>query len=275
VILLDELAAAYRARLGGVSWLPGAAPTYLDFVAWERDGIDGWIRRDLPFWRSRLPTAEPIMPVPEPAEAQRVAEAVRIDAEQVRALTVAARANGALPWAALLCSVAEVLGRTYGAMSVPVGTIVTTRFDPRFRSTVGCLVNPIVVTLDVDPSHPYQNRLRESARLAVEALRHARTPYDELVRLLGRIGRSPIFQSWVALHDPPPAGEFAPGVELERIIVPAPRMTSNIVIDVEPAPDRAWRLADRWRVDGLGRADGGVLLGEVAASLRALAARTA
>jgi hypothetical protein len=106
----------------------------------------------------------------------------------------------------------------------------------------------------------------------LRCLRHARTPFNELVRELGAAGRrDPWYQVTVVFYAGPVAGDFETGIEVQRTVVRPPRTSSDLVIEVLPLIDKTWRISARWRTDGIDDRAGRALVEDLTRLLRDLA----
>ncbi|TYB69125.1 hypothetical protein FXF51_07725 [Nonomuraea sp. PA05] len=274
LILLEDLGTAYAARAAGrePGWPP--VPGYHHYAQWEHDMVEQWVSRDLPFWHDLLATdPPPLLPTP-PGQAPRHEHEITLDPVTVGELSAAVRARGAVPLASVLYGTARALGRVFGADRLNLATIASGRFESVFNSVIGCFVNPVVLPFDSVRDGRPEERVQETARLTLRALRHARTPYDRLVRSL-RPGaaRPPLYEVMVALQAPLETGTFGgTGIAVEPVRVRAPRASAPLVVEVEPQPDGGWAVAARWREDVVDERSGRAVVSEVADLLTSLRA---
>ncbi|UBU11345.1 condensation domain-containing protein [Nonomuraea gerenzanensis] len=277
LILLEDLATAYAARASGRApgWEP--VPGYHHYAQWEHDMVERWADRDLPFWRELLDTEPPPL-LPAPAltdQAARHEHEIVLDAGAVGELSAAVRTRGSVPLASVLYGTARALGRVFCADRLNLATVASGRFESVFNPVIGCFVNPVVLPFEAVRDGRAEERVAETARLTLRALRHARTPYDRLVRSLRPgVARVPLYEVMVALQAPLEAGSFG-GTELvvEPVRVRAPRAGAPLVVEVEPQPDGGWAVAARWRGDVVDERSGREVVDEVASLLTALRAR--
>ncbi|MFI6347347.1 amino acid adenylation domain-containing protein [Streptomyces sp. NPDC050560] len=273
-LLIDDLGTAYTARRTGSAPSFTPAPCYADYAHWEHRNVDRWTRDDLPFWRQALRhTAPAVLPAPTSAgQATRRERVVSVAPHTVERLTRAAGRHGGPPAAALLAATGRGLARAFDAPDVCLGTATAGRFDPALASVTGYFVNPLVVPLDGSRDLPADELLTRAADALVSALEHARTPFDELVRVLPATrGRHPWFQVWSVLQQPLPYGEFSPGVTVEAVRVPPPSTELELMFEAIPRRDGSWELVMLWREDGIGGVTAGTLLDSVETALCELA----
>ncbi|MGW3351298.1 condensation domain-containing protein [Nonomuraea rubra] len=278
LILLKDLGTAYAARAAGQE--PGwpAVPGYHHYAQWEHDLVERWADRDLPFWRELLDAhpLPPLLPAPPLADqAKRHEHEIVLDARTVGELSAAVRTRGAVPLASVLYGTARALGRVFGADRLNLATIASGRFESVFNPVIGCFVNPVVLPFDAVRDGRPEERVEETARLTLRALRHARTPYDRLVRSLRPgAGRLPLYEVMVALQAPLEAGSFGgTDVAVEPVRVRAPRASAPLIVEVEPQPEGGWAVAARWREDVVDERAGREVVSELANLLTGLRAR--
>ncbi|WP_431897549.1 amino acid adenylation domain-containing protein [Micromonospora haikouensis] len=255
-ILLADLAVAYRARQAGSSPVFAPTPAYTDYSPWEQQLHERWLSEELPFWRKVLadvPAA--VLPAPTGAgETRRVESVLRVAPELAGRLGLVAGLHGGPAVAALLAATARALARTFEVPDVTLGTVTAGRFDSMLDPIIGYFVNPLVIPVrgarDLAPA----DLLGEVAATTVRALEHGRLPFDELVRVLRPDReRHPWFQVFSVLQQPPPRGDFAPGLVVEPVRVPPPTTALELMFDVVPQPDSSWEVVMLRRADGIGQ----------------------
>ncbi|GGN29595.1 hypothetical protein GCM10011609_86750 [Lentzea pudingi] len=258
-VLMADLRAAYA----GTPRQPRIL-TYADYGKWERDQLGEWARADVPFWRRVL--AYPLKPfLPAPAqvgqEIARHERVLRIPPTGVQGAIGAARG---LATAALVTAAGRALAKTFGIADVCVGTASTGRFAPETDELIGYFVNPLPLVLagagDRSPDMVADDLL--------SAMDHARTPFDEVVRVLRPPrDRHPWFQAWVVMQNPRPHGAFVEGLTVEPVRVRPPRTAIELMFDTTPQPDGSWEVVLLWRADGIAVAIAEKLLSQLEKSL--------
>jgi amino acid adenylation domain-containing protein len=251
-VLVSDLAASYRYG-GALRQPPTGALTYPDYGRWERGQLDAWAGADLGHWNQVLAEApSPFLPPPTSAREAEVAELVRtVDGPTVARLVRAAARSGGPPLAGVVAAAGMALGRAFGVSGVCLGTVVSTRFDTAWEPVLGCFINPVPLVLHT-VFGPAADVLRGSATEVLSALEHARTPFDELVRVIGPArGRHPWFQAFVVLQDEPVEARLDRHTTLVPVRVRQPRTSREWLLQVFPRPDGGWDLVAHWRRDGL------------------------
>ncbi|MCR6488451.1 amino acid adenylation domain-containing protein [Amycolatopsis sp. OK19-0408] len=204
-LVLDTLLHAYRARVEGRE--PPAGPDaadYGEFVAWERDFLDGEpARRDRDFWRRELAGRVPLTGLPThatlPPDAPHEGEvhAARLSREQADAVTAFAAAHEVVPAVLLLAVFKTLLYRYTGQEDIVVGMPVAARPSGRFESTVGYFVNVLPIRSKPADDLAVPEFARRLQATVFEALDRASYPFPRIVRETGDRGdlRSPVFQA--------------------------------------------------------------------------------
>lgn len=253
-VFLKSLWSAYRDVLVGRP--PAPSPNADDFSHSSREceRLKQWVSEDLPHWRSAL--ADPpdsFLPAPRTrGEAGCREVSQHVPPDTVAALLDAARRCGAPPTAVLLAAAGRALGRTFRVSDLCVGTLTSGRFDPHLDSVVGYFVNPLAVGLRSVRELTAADLLLSTTDEVCLALEHARTPFDELVRILSPFReRHPWFQAWVILQTGFAAGRIDEGLSFESLRLSPPRTSREWCLQVFPLRDGGWELVQQWRDDGI------------------------
>ncbi|MFI9322633.1 amino acid adenylation domain-containing protein [Kitasatospora aureofaciens] len=275
-VFIQDLQTSYRHERTAAPEQSEPAHGYSGYGAWESDRLQDWLSADLPHWEAALrrPPAA-FLPAPESDTEATCRELVRpLSAQVVQRLTVAAGRNGGPPVSGLIAAAGLAMARTFSVPELCVGTLTDGRTDPALDGVVGYFVNPLAIPLrsllDGTPSE----LLGSAAAACTAGLRHARTPFDELVRKL-RPDRSrhPWFQAWVILQSSPPQGRLSDGTVLESVRIRPPRTRREWTLQAFPHPDGHWELVSQWRDDVLGADTARRLLAGIVEAAEELAER--
>jgi hypothetical protein len=267
-VLLTELAAAYAARCQDDP-VPSATPAMPTAKTHARTDIE------LPYWQARFDgdVSRPLLPLAgkATAAAPRREIAFTVPAEQVHRLRKAADRYGGPLTAAFLAGVGRALHRLLGVSRAVVGTTSAGRHTDEDQAAIGYFVNPLPVSLaDLDGSA--DRVLVTTVEATLDALEHARVPFDDLVRALSpNRDRHPLFQVWAVLQQRPATTRLGPDVRVRPIRLRAPRTALELVMEALPDTEGAWEVVVQWRVDGIEAAAAEKLTCELRDALAVLA----
>lgn len=224
-LLLDELAAAYRAFLNGdAPDLPEPDLQYADWGAWQREKLARpeaeTLRRDA---IDRLAANEEDLGLPpRPAlrdEADNGAEMLpfELDGATVARAEEAARRLGISLYALLAGAYGFVIGRLCDRDRLALGMPVALRDRSEVHGTAGCFVNTVAFTVDLDGSltrDRFLGRLRDAV---VDALDAREIPFEQIMRGLAekRGETAPAVRCFFNFDDAGIAPPELPGLALE------------------------------------------------------------
>ncbi|MEE4461420.1 amino acid adenylation domain-containing protein, partial [Azotobacter chroococcum] len=204
-IILDELAALYRARLQGME--PGLADLpiqYADYAVWQRQwlaGAEG--ERQLAWWREQLGDEQPVLALrtdrPRRADGKYAAALHRLvlPEELTERLRQQAQAHGATLFMALLAAFQALLFRHTGQTQIRVGVPVANRNRAETAGIVGFFVNTQVLHAGLDGRTSLAGLLTQTRDRALGAQAHQDLPFEQLVEALQperSQGINPLFQ---------------------------------------------------------------------------------
>jgi non-ribosomal peptide synthetase component F len=191
-ILMDDLAAAYAAAVGGR--VPRLAPVpvqYADFAAWDRARLaDPQLRAELTDRAAALAQvpaglelAGRLAPEAAPGGGSRGGQhAFEVPGPVWSAAGQLARALRATPYVVLLSAFQVVLWRWSGGTEFVLGTLAANRPHPDLEEVVGFFVNTVPLRCEVRPGWTFAEACRHARREAYRSLSDQRFPFDELTR---------------------------------------------------------------------------------------------
>jgi amino acid adenylation domain-containing protein len=244
-IAMRELGVLYDAHAAGrPPSLPSPGPSPEEFARWQAEMLAGPEGERLwGFWRRQLAGELPRLDLPlgRPRPLARrhrgAAETIAIEGELAQALRGLARARRTTPFVVLLAAFQALLARYTGQDDIAVGSIAHGRSVPRFRRTLGNLMNQIVLRGDLsgEPSFAYLvGRARQTVRAA---LAHQAYPFPLLVERLAPVrdqARSALCDVTFGLTYLIGEGEIP--LRWDRLALsacPVPRRTSQNDLDVQ------------------------------------------
>ena len=232
-VIVEHLAAAYRARTGGPALPESAAGVeYVDVAAWQHEifGLDAdpdgaaarFGRDQIDFWRDRLAgLPDEILvaadrPRPDGLGRRGHVVDVHIPADRYTELKAAFSANGVTDFMALTGIWSATLSSLGGGDDIAVGTPAAGRVAPGTEKIVGLLANMVVLRTDLSGASTLAEALHRSRDAVLDAFAHQEVPIERLVEALNprrTRARNPLFQSMIHFRDVADEAtvELAPG----------------------------------------------------------------
>ncbi|MCX4093132.1 non-ribosomal peptide synthetase [Nocardia sp. alder85J] len=199
-ILLMDLVAAYRARIGAVAPQRPVLPIqYSDYALWQRDVFDpdgdglpaGAYGRDLVgYWRTALAGLPEEVSVghdrPRPALlGKRGVTAVRGVAAQLRSgLVTLAEQSGASEFMLYQAALATLLHRLGGGPDIPIGTPMSGRVDEAVTDLVGLFANMVVLRNDLSGEPTLREMVGRGRDVVLDAHTCQELPVQRLIEVL-------------------------------------------------------------------------------------------
>jgi amino acid adenylation domain-containing protein len=209
-ILIDDLAALYRARVaGGGAPLPPLPVQYADYAVWQRDRVEREAAAQLDHWcavLADLPVLE--LPTDRPRPPVRSGRGgfveVPLPGTLVTAAEALAHAHGATLFMVLLAAYQTVLARWSGQTDIAVGTPAAGRDRTELEELIGCFLNTLVLRGDLTGTRSFATLLKRTRERVLDAFDHQDVPFERIVARLRPerdLSRTPLFQAWLALQN--------------------------------------------------------------------------
>ncbi|MBN7462304.1 AMP-binding protein, partial [Mycobacteroides abscessus subsp. abscessus] len=209
-VIVDDLIAAYRARLEGHApqWDPQPVQ-YADYVLWQRDAFapdSEFGQAEVNFWRQQLagvPTE--IAVAHDRARPQilgkrgEVAKFV-MEPERRQALTRMAEQRGVTEFMVYQAALAVVLHRLGGGTDIVIGSPVAARVHPHVAKLVGLFANMVALRNDLSGDPSLRSVLERSRDATLNAHAHQELPIEKLVEAVNPVRSlswNPLFQTMV------------------------------------------------------------------------------
>ncbi|MFI6193478.1 amino acid adenylation domain-containing protein [Streptomyces sp. NPDC051136] len=227
-VISRELDAFYGARLAGrPSPLPAPRLQYADYARWQRDWLESEeAERQLDYWTTRLAGAPESLALT--TDRPRTANSTRHGAVHQflllpalgKAVDALAGDTGCTPFMVLLAALQTVLARMTGQDDIVVGTPVANRRYKEFHDLVGFFVNSVALRARPRAELTFEEFLAEVRTTCLDAYEHQDIPLDVIAQRVfpdREVGRNPIYQVNLALHNTPPPQETVAGVSLQPL----------------------------------------------------------
>ncbi|SCE63002.1 condensation domain-containing protein, partial [Streptomyces sp. OspMP-M43] len=219
--LLDDLAAAYAARLDGSDPHPPRLPVdHIDFTLWQQDLVTARQEADAQFWRTRMRGAPEQLTLPwarpRPARTGGPARThdFGIDAELHQRVKALARRTRTTTFMVLHAAFAATLSQLGCGDDLVIGTPVAGRDDEALRGSVGFLINTLPLRTRLDATTGFLDLLERTRDDDLAALTHQSLPLERIVAEVNppRLpGVSPLFQVLFAVREEFPDRAVLPG----------------------------------------------------------------
>jgi acyl carrier protein len=229
-ILLDELAHAYRSRVGEERARPPLRADYLDFAEWQRDVLRGErLERHLDALAQTLgaPAARIAPGEPTSRFTARIDD-LEIPADAVGGLERLATAHNSTLFLVLFTAVADFARRRTGQRRQVVTVQTANRSRPGSEQIIGCFSNMLCVGVDVDPAATMAESLAQTQSSLGRALAHEEMPFDHALALLEQRGWDPV----AAGHMPQLGFTLQQGSD-DRIELPGCAMRAEAILQEE------------------------------------------
>ncbi|AFZ23806.1 non-ribosomal peptide synthase [Cylindrospermum stagnale PCC 7417] len=213
-VIIRELAALYTAICcGQPSPLPELPIQYADFVAWQREWLQGEVlESQLSYWKKQLGDKLPVinLPTDKPRPdiqtfrgAKRSLILPESLNEQLRTLS---QQQGVTLFTTLLAGFYILLNWYTGQEDIVVGTDVANRNYAEIEGLIGFFINQLVLRTNLSGNPTFQEFLIQVREVALGAYDHQHLPFQKLVEALNPerdLSRAPLFQVKFVLQNFP------------------------------------------------------------------------
>jgi len=228
-LLLKEMAVLYPAFRDGhpdpASLVPTLPVQYGDYAAWQREGLQLEVERQLGYWRGKLagelsllelPSDRPRPALPSGGGAGMLVHVPRFLTEQVEAL---GRAEGASTYMAMLAAFKALLARLSGRRDILVGSPVDNRNRSELLQLIGYFLNTSVLRTEVDPAASFRALLAAVKRTCLEAYQNQDVALGQVIDAVNPVrslSYTPLFQVMFVFQNAGSANFVMPGIHIER-----------------------------------------------------------
>lgn len=196
-VLVEDVAALYRARVEGGSPPEPPALTYTDFAAWQAAYRDaGGFEQSRAYWLDRLSPPYPNLRLPEARDAEdgyrTASRPMALARPLVEAVNELAQRERTTVFTVLLSAVLLAVAARAGATEGIAAVQVANRPWPDTQNLVGPFANSLVLRTPIDRTRGFHDFLREVRTTLLEALDHQDIPLELVVEeLRSRHGADP------------------------------------------------------------------------------------
>ncbi len=228
-VLVREVVQLYEAQQRGrLAELPALPIQYVDYAGWQRDWLDQqWVENELIFWRRQLSGVPALLQLPADHQRRggRFAGGTRyqrLEAGWAERLDSFSRAAGVTPYMSLLTAFLSLLHAETGAEDLVVGTDIGSRERLETENLIGCLVNSLVLRVDLSGEPSFVQLLERVRGVCLNAFAHQALPFDRLVEEIQperRSGATPLVQVAFNLQNAPLQDLDLPGLKMSSVHV--------------------------------------------------------
>ena len=248
-VLLHELGVIYDAyRQGQPSPLSELPIQYADYVAWQRDWLQGEaLNKLLAYWKRRLDGSPRTLELPADRPRPKVKTLrgatypVRVSKGLTNELLALSRSEDVTLYMTLLAAFYALLGAYSGQRDIVVGTPIANRDQVEMEGLIGFFINTIVMRADLSGNPTFRELMRRVRETALNAYAHQDLPFEKLVEELNPArnpSHHPVFQVMFGLHTIPTAAAatFA-GLSFEAFDIDNPTAKFDLLFNLEETPD--------------------------------------
>ncbi|MDT8916007.1 non-ribosomal peptide synthetase [Amycolatopsis sp. PS_44_ISF1] len=228
-VFWKELETAYTARLAGEepSWVP-LPVRYADYALWQHamvgqrpDGSDGFLARQVDFWRTALHGVPEFLKLPfdwpYPATRDHRGGDVifTVPADVHRKLSALAQELGATLMMVVQAAWAALLTRMGAGTDIPVAMSASGRTEDELASLIGFFTNTLLVRTDTSGDPGFRELVRRVRQTNLAAYSNQLLPFQRVVELVNptRSGaRYPLFQILLTVRNHDGSGPTLPGL---------------------------------------------------------------
>lgn len=213
-VLIKELVVLYQSFSAGLrSPLPPLSIQYADFAVWQREWMNGEVRRkQLTYWKEQLSGDLPRLELPcdhprPPIQTfSGATQTLMVSKDLIEALKRLSREEDATLFMTLLATFVLLLHRYSGQDDIIVGTPTANRTASEIEGLIGFFVNTLALRVRVSEEESFRELLRRVRETTIGANAHQEFPFEQLVEELQPerdMSRSPLFQVMLALQNSP------------------------------------------------------------------------
>jgi amino acid adenylation domain-containing protein len=211
-VLHQEVNQLYTAFSQGQSSPLSELPIqYADFACWQRDWLQGDVRRrQIAYWKEALTGAPSLLELPtdKPRPAVQsfrgATETFVLPKDLVERLKALGRQHQATLFMTLEASFAVLLHRYTGQEDILVGTPMSGRPHSETERLMGCFSNTVVLRTQFTHDLTFRSLLHQVRERALGAYAHPDLPFDHLVAELAPErdpSKTPLFQVMFTLYN--------------------------------------------------------------------------
>lgn len=224
-VAVNELAMLYQAFIEHQSSpLPPLKIQYADFSVWQRNAVHtAALDQQLRYWKHHLADVPPLLALPTdrprpPVQTYRGdLEHFRIDQTLSAKILKFCQTHSMTPFIFLESAYAALLSRYSHQHDILIGSPIANRTRGELEPLIGFFVNTLVLYTNLADNPSFNQLLRRTKTMALDAFQNQDIPFEQVVDALGierNPSYSPLFQVSFALQNAPKGHLDLPGLRV-------------------------------------------------------------
>ena len=243
-ILVQEIVECYRAfSMGDAPQLPHMSLHYADFACWQRTWLQGeTLEKQFMYWRKQLAGSPHALELPtdHPRPALQTFEgsvcSITLPFRLVGDLKASSRKEGTTLFMTLLAAFNTLLYRYTGQDDIVVGTPIANRTQIEFERIPGLFLNTLLLRSNLSGDSQFQELLRQTREVVLEAYAHQDLPFEKLVEELQSerdLSRNALFQALFVLQPAPASLPVLPQLTIEFVDIESNTAKLDLTLTVK------------------------------------------
>ncbi|MCG7497837.1 amino acid adenylation domain-containing protein [Vibrio sp. Of7-15] len=211
-VLTEELNQFYRECVDDkANTLAPITVQYVDYAAWQREQLSGEnLRQQLEHWQGCLADLPSLHGLPldreRPSQPSYQGQHLQteISSSVAKAFKACCAEQGATLFMGIYGVLSVLIARYSGERDVVIGTTAANRDQHEIEGLIGFFVNMLVLRQKLPSDASFNDVLKESKRIALDAFTHQQTPFEKIVEHLNPsrdLSYHPLFQIMLAVQN--------------------------------------------------------------------------
>jgi amino acid adenylation domain-containing protein/non-ribosomal peptide synthase protein (TIGR01720 family) len=247
-VLTRELGTLYKAfSENQTSPLPPLPCQYVDFAHWQRSWLKGEVmEKQLRYWQDQLSGIPELLELPtdfpRPAVQSYKGDELSfsISTEITSRLKELSTKTGSTLFMILLSAFSILLSRYSRQDDIVIGSPIAGRNHSQTASLIGFFVNTLVFRLNPQGDISFEEFLKQTRKLALEAYNNQDIPFENLVEKLNperSLSHSPLFQVMFVLLNIPVGDLELSGLKLSSLKLETKIADFDLTLSLMEGPD--------------------------------------
>ncbi len=191
-IFIYELSELYQAfSQNKASTLPPISIQYVDFANWQQQWMKGDIlKKQLNYWQRQLANAPELLKLPLDKPRPKIqtfrgdTQSIKISKELTQQIRDISKQSGTSIFMTLIAAFATLLRYYSGQEDIIIASPVANRNQSETESIIGFFVNALALRIDLSGNPSFQDLLRRTRKVCLEAYAHQDVPSEQILGAL-------------------------------------------------------------------------------------------